>query len=348
MTGRRAPARLGRPALAGDRMAPMKLPRRKFHTLAASLVAAPAVAIGPARAQAWPAQPVRLVVGFAAGQAIDILARLIAQSLSEQLGQQFIVDNRPGVGGNIAAEMVARAPADGYTLLMIGANNPINSTLYDKLGFDLLRDFAAVAGVYRVYQVMEVNPAFPARSVAEFIAYAKARPGKINFGSAGTGSVAHVTGEMFKMMAGIDMQHVPYRGAPLALADLLGGQVQVMFDNLPSSIDHIRGGRLRALGVSTPTRLDLLPGVPPIADVLPGFETSAFAGVGAPAATSREIVARLNKGIGGALADAKLARRIVDLGGVPMPMTPTEFGGLLAAETAKWAKVIHAANVKPG
>ena len=263
----------------------MKLRRRQFQQLAASALALPAVS-RVAAAQAYPAQPVRLVVGFAAGQAIDILARLIAQSLAEQFSQQFIVENKPGAGGNIAAESVARAPADGYTLLVIGANNPINTTLYDKLGFDLLRDFAPVAGIYRVYQVMEVNPAFPARTVAEFIAYAKANPGKINFGSAGTGSVAHVTGEWFKMMAGVDMQHVPYRGAPLALADLLSGQVQVMFDNLPSSIDHIRAGRLRALAVSTPASLELLPGVPPMAEFLPGFETSAFAGLGAPAGVS--------------------------------------------------------------
>jgi tripartite-type tricarboxylate transporter receptor subunit TctC len=288
-----------------------------------------------------------MVVGFAAGQAIDILARLIAQSLAEQLSQQFIVENRPGAGGNIAAESVARAPADGYTLLVIGANNPINTTLYDKLGFDLLRDFAPVAGIYRVYQVMEVNPAFAARTVPEFIAYAKSHPGKINFGSAGTGSVAHVTGEWFKMRAGVDMQHVPYRGAPLALADLLSGQVQVMFDNLPSSIEHIRAGRLRALAVSTPTSLELLPGVPPIAEFLPGFETSAFAGIGAPAGVSREIVDKLNKGVNAALADPKLKARIVDLGGVPMPMTPAEFGLLLAAETEKWGKVIRAANIKP-
>ncbi len=289
-----------------------------------------------------------MVVGFAAGQAIDILARMIAQSLTEQLGQQFIVENRPGAGGNIATEGVARAPADGYTLMVIGANNPINSTLYDKLGFDLLRDFAPVAGIYRVYQVMEVDPAFPARTVPEFIAYAKANPGKINFGSAGTGSVAHVTGEWFKMLAGVDMQHVPYRGAPLALADLLGGQVQVMFDNLPSSIEHIKAGRLRALGVSTPKPLELLPGVPTIGEFLPGFETNAFAGLGAPAGTPRDIVDKLNKGVGAALADPKLKARILDLGGVPMPMTPAEFGLFLAAETEKWAKVIRAANIKPG
>jgi tripartite-type tricarboxylate transporter receptor subunit TctC len=324
----------------------MTLRRRTFHRLAAGALAAPTVA-SRAFAQSWPAQPVRLVVGFAAGQAIDILARLIAQSLSEQLGHQFIVDNKPGSGGNIAAEGVARASADGHTLLVIGANNPINATLYDKPGYDLLRDFAPVAGIYRVYQVMVVNPSFPAKTGAEFIAYAKAHAGKVNFGSAGTGSVAHVSGELFKMMAGLDMQHVPYRGAPLALADLLSGQVQVMFDNLPSSIDHVRNGRLRALGVSTPKPLELLPEVPPIASFVPGYETSAFAGVGAPAGTPREIVDRLNKGVANALANPTLKAKILDLGGVPMPMTPPEFGKLLAEETEKWGKVIRAANIKP-
>jgi tripartite-type tricarboxylate transporter receptor subunit TctC len=324
----------------------MTLRRRTFHRLAAGALAAPTVA-SRAFAQSWPAQPVRLVVGFAAGQAIDILARLIAQSLSEQLGHQFIVDNKPGSGGNIAAEGVARASADGHTLLVIGANNPINATLYDKPGYDLLRDFAPVAGIYRVYQVMVVNPSFPAKTGAEFIAYAKAHAGKVNFGSAGTGSVAHVSGELFKMMAGLDMQHVPYRGAPLALADLLSGQVQVMFDNLPSSIDHVRNGRLRALGVSTPKPLELLPEVPPIASFVPGYETSALAGFGAPAGTPREIVDRLNKGVANALANPTLKAKILDLGGVPMPMTPPEFGKLLAEETEKWGKVIRAANIKP-
>lgn len=333
----------------------MKLPRRHFQRLAAGVLALPTLssalltsssASSPARAQSWPAQPVRLVVGFAAGQAIDILARLIGQSLSEQLGQQFVIENKPGAGGNIAAEGVARSAPDGYTLLVIGANNPINSTLYEKLGFDLLKDFAPVAGIYRVFQVMVVNPAFPAKSVAEFITYAKANPGKINFGSAGTGSVAHVTGEWFKMLAGIEMTHVPYRGAPLALADLLSGQVQVMFDNLPSSIDHIRQGRLRALAVSTPQPLVLLPGVPTIGQTLAGFETSAFAGLGAPAGTPRPIVERLNKAVGAALADPKISARILDLGGVPMPMTPEAFGKFVAEETAKWAKVIKAARLK--
>jgi tripartite-type tricarboxylate transporter receptor subunit TctC len=324
----------------------VKLRRRQFQQLAASALALPAVPRA-ATAQAYPAQPVRLIVGFAAGQAIDILARLIAQSLSEQLNQQFIVENKPGAGGNIATEAVARAPADGNTLMVIGANNPINTTLYANLGFDLLRDFAPVAGIYRVYQVMEVTPAFPARTVAEFIAYAKANPGKINFGSAGTGSVAHVSGELFKMMAGVDMQHVPYRGAPLALADLLSGQVQVMFDNLPSSIEHVRAGRLRPLGVSTVTRLELLPDVPTIGETVPGYETSAFAGIGAPAGTPREIIDKLNRAIGIGLANPKLSAKILDMGGVPMPMTPAEFGAFLATETAKWAKVIRAANIKP-
>jgi len=322
------------------------LRRRTFQSLGAGALALPMIAKG-ALAQTWPAQPVRLVVGFAAGQAIDILARLIAQSLTEQFHQQFIVDNKPGSGGNIAAEGVARAAADGHTLLVIGANNPINATLYDKLPFDLLRDFAAVAGIYRVYQVMVVNPSFPAKTGAEFVAYAKANPGKINFGSAGTGSVAHVSGEYFKMLAGVDMQHVPYRGAPLALADLLGGQVQVMFDNLPSSIDHIRNKRLNALGVSTPQPLELLPSVPTIASFVPGYETYAFAGLGAPAGTPREVIDKLNAGVGKALADAALKAKILDLGGVPMPMTPPEFGKLLAEETDKWGKVIRAANIKP-
>jgi tripartite-type tricarboxylate transporter receptor subunit TctC len=322
------------------------LRRRTFQRLAAGALATPMIA-SRSGAQSWPAQPVRMVVGYAAGQSIDILARLIAQSLSEQLGQQFIVENKPGAGGNIAAEGVARATPDGHTLLVIGANNPINTTLYDKLAFDLLRDIAPVAGIYRVYQVMVVNPSFPAKTGAEFIAYAKAHAGKINYGSAGTGSVAHVSGELFKMMAGVDMQHVPYRGAPLALADLLGGQVQVMFDNLPSSIDHVRSGRLRALGVSTPQPLELLPDVPPIATFVPGYETSAFAGLGAPANTPREIVDKLNKGVATALADARIKAKILDLGGVPMTMTPPEFGKFLAEETEKWGKVIRAANIKP-
>src|SRR6185295_198470 len=272
----------------------MKLFRRQFLHLAAGAAALPA-ASRFGWAQAYPARPVRLMVGFAAGQAIDIVARIIGQWLSERLGQQFVVENRPGAGGNIATEMVVRAPPDGYTFLVIGANNAINATLYEKLNFNLLRDIVPIASVYRVPQVMEVNPSFPARSVPEFLAYAKANPGAVNFASAGTGSVAHVSGELFKMMSGIKMQHVPYRGAAPALTDLIGGQVHVMFDNLPSSIEHIRAGRLRPLGVSTPTRLDVLPDVPPIAEFVPGYQTEAWAGLGAPKDTPAEVIETISR-----------------------------------------------------
>ena len=299
------------------------------------------------RAQTYPAKPVRLIVGFGAGQAIDILARLIGQKLSDRLGQQFVVENRPGAGGNLAVEAVVRAPADGYTLLVIGANNAINATLYDNLNFNLFRDIVPVAGIYRVPQVMEVNPAFPAKTVPEFIAYAKANPGKINFASGGNGSVAHVTGELFKMMAGIQMQHVPYRGASPALVDLIGGQVHVMFDNMPSSIEHIRAGRLRPLAVCTTKRLDALPDVPTVSESLPGFETSAFAGLGAPKGTPADIVERLNREVNAGLADASLRARIIELGGVPLPVSPAEFGKLIADETEKWGKVVKFAGAKP-
>src|SRR5262249_36037707 len=236
----------------------MKLPRRNFLHLAAGAVALPAVS-RIAWAQAYPARPVRIIVGFAAGQAVDIVTRIVAQSLSDRLGQQFIIENRPGAGGNIGTELVVRAPPDGYTLLAIGSNNMINATLYEKLNYDFIRDIAPVASVYRVPQVMEVNPSFPAKTVPQFIAYANANPGKINFASAGSGSVAHLTGELFKMMAGVNMLHVPYRGAPAALTDLIGGQVHVMFDNMPSSIEHIRAGKLRPLAVTATTRLESLP-----------------------------------------------------------------------------------------
>ena len=289
----------------------------------------------------------RLIVGFGAGQAIDILARLIGQKLSDRLGQQFVVENRPGAGGNLAVEAVVRAPADGYTLLVIGANNAINATLYDNLNFNLIRDIVPVAGIYRVPQVMEVNPAFPAKTVPEFIAYAKANRGKINFASGGNGSVAHVTGELFKMMAGIQMQHVPYRGASPALVDLIGGQVHVMFDNMPSSIEHIRAGRLRPLAVCTTKRLDVLPDVPTVSESLPGFETSAFAGLGAPKGTPADIVERLNREVNAGLADASLRARIIELGGVPLPVSPAEFGKLIADETEKWGKVVKFAGAKP-
>ena len=300
-----------------------------------------------AMAQAYPARPVRLMVGFAAGQAIDILARLIGQWLSDRLGQQFIIENRPGAGGNIAAEAVVRAPPDGYTLLVVGANNAINATLYDNLSFNLIRDIVPVAGIYRVPQVMEVNPAFPAKSVPEFIAYAKANPGKINFAPAGNGSVAHVTGEFFKIMTGIDMQHVPYRGAPPALTDLIAGQVDVMFDNIPSSLEHIRAGRLRPLGVSTTKRLDVLPDVPTVGEFVPGFETGAFAGLGAPKGTPADIIEMLNREVVAGLADPGVKGRVIGLGGIPLPASPAEFGKLVADETEKWGKVVKLSGAKP-
>ncbi len=323
----------------------MTIPRRRFLQLACGAAALPALPRA-ALAQAYPARPVRLMVGFAAGQAIDILARLIGQSLSERLGQQFIVENRPGAGGNIAVDVVVRAPPDGYTLLVIGANNAINSTLYEKLTFDFARDIVPVASIYRVTQVMVVNPSFPAKTIPEFIAYAKANPGKINFASASTGSVAHVTGELFKMMTGINMQHVPYRGAPPALTDLIAGQVDVMFDNLPSSIEHIRAGRLRPLGVSSKARWDGLPDVPTIGDTVPGFETSAWAGIGAPKGTPADVIEKLNKEIAAGLADPKIKARILELGGTPLTSSPAEFGRLIADESAKWGKVVKFSGAK--
>jgi len=320
--------------------------RRQFLHLASGAVALPALS-RIASAQTYPTRPVRLVVGFAAGQAIDILARLIAQSLSERFGQQFIVENRPGGGGNIATEAVVRAPPDGYTLLAVGSNNMINATLYEKLNFDFIRDIALVASIYRVPQVMEVNPSFPAKTLPELIAYAKANPGKINFASAGNGSVAHVTAELFKMMAGVNMQHVPYRGAAPALTDLLGGQVHLMFDNMPSSIEHIRAGRLRPLAVTATARLEGLPDVPTVADFLPGFETSAWAGIGAPKNTPAEIIDQLNRETNAALADPKLKARVADLGGMVFPLSPAEYEKRVAEETEKWGKVVKFSGANP-
>jgi tripartite-type tricarboxylate transporter receptor subunit TctC len=287
----------------------MKLPRRRFLRLAAGAAALPAVS-RPALAQDYPTRPVRLIVGFAPGQAIDITTRMIGQWLSERLGQQFIVENRPGAGGNIGTEAVVRAPPDGYMLLAIGSNNMINATLYEKLNFNFIRDIAPVASVARVPQVMEVTPSFPAKTVPEFIAHAKANPGKVSFASAGNGSVAHVTGELFKMITGVNMLHIPYRGAALALTDLIGGQVDLMFDNMPSSIEYIRAGRLRPLAVSTTTRLESLPDIPTVGDFVPGFETSAWGGIGAPKDTPGEIIDKLNREINAALADPKMTRTL--------------------------------------
>src|SRR5260221_11483334 len=316
----------------------MKFPRRQFLLTAAA--ATLQTASKTASAEIYPSRQVRVMVGFAAGQAIDIVTRIVTQSLSERLGQQFIIENRPGAGGNIATEAVVRAPPDGYTLLAIGSNNMINATLYQKLNYDFLRDIAPHASVYRWPQVMEVTPSLPAKTVPEFIAYAKAHPGEISFASAGNGSVAHVTGELFKMMTGINMLHVPYRGAPPALTDLLAGQVHVMFDNMPSSIEHIRAGRLRPLAVSAKTRLEALPHIPPLGDFVPGFETSAWAGIGAPKNTPAEIIDQLNREINAALADPKIKARFADLGGQVLALSPSEYARRIAEETDKWAKVI--------
>jgi tripartite-type tricarboxylate transporter receptor subunit TctC len=300
-----------------------------------------------ARAQAYPTRPVRLIVPLAPAGASDITARLIGQWLSERLGQQFVIDNRPGGGGNIGTEAVVRAPADGYTLLLVGGFNAVNATFYDKLNYNFIRDIAPVASINRTPFVIAVNPTVPAKTVPEFIAYAKTSPGKINYASAGTGTSTHLTGELFKMMAGVDMVHVPYRGGGPALNDLLAGQVQVMFPTTVSSIGYITAGRLRALAVTAATRSEALPDIPTVAEFVPGYEASNWYGVGAPKATPAEIVEKLNKEINAGLADPKMKARLADLGGVPMPMSPAEFGKLIADETEKWAKVIRAANIKP-
>ena len=323
----------------------MSLPRRRFLQLTAGAAALP-LASRIAGAQAYPTRPVRIIVGFASGGNLDIIARLLGQWLSERFGQPFVVENRPGGGGNVGTEAVVRAPPDGYTLLLVGTPNTINATLYEKLNFNFIRDIAPIASIDRVPMVMEVNPAFPVNSVPEFIAYAKANPRKINMASAGTGTGQHVAGELFKMMAGVDMTHVPYRSAGPALSDLIGGQVQVMFDGVPASIEHIRAGRLRALAVTTATRLEVLPNTPTVADFVPGYEASGVHGIGAPRNTPTEIVDNLNKEINAALADRKMKARLADLGVAVLPGSPAAFGKLIAEETEKWAKVIRFAGIK--
>jgi tripartite-type tricarboxylate transporter receptor subunit TctC len=325
----------------------MKLPyRRQFLHLAAGAAALPAVS-RIAGAQTYPTRPVRLIVPVAPAGAVDILARLMGQWLSERLAQQFVVDNRPGGGTNIGTEAVVRAPADGYTLLMVGSYNATNTALYDNLNFNFIRDIAPVAGVFRGPYVMVVNPSVPAKSVPELIAYAKANPHKLNMASVGTGTGSHIAGELFKIMAGVDMVHVPYRGGGPALNDLLGGQVQVIFISVPSSIAHIRAGRLRALAVTASTRSDALPEVPTVGDFVPGYEASTWYGVGAPKATPAEIVEKLNKEINGGLADRKLNPRLAELGGTAMIGSPVDFGKFIAEEIEKWAKVIKVAGIKP-
>jgi tripartite-type tricarboxylate transporter receptor subunit TctC len=324
----------------------MKLPRRNFLHLLAGAAALPAFS-RVARAQAYPTRPVRLVVTTAAGGSPDIIARLIGQWLSERLGQPIIIDNRPGAGTNIGTEIVVRAPPDGYTLLMALSANAINASLYDNLPFNFIRDTAPVASIASIPLVMEVNPSVPVKTVPELIAYAKANPGKINMASGGSGTPAHVSGELFKMMAGVDMVHVPYRGEALALPDLISGQVQVLFGVMPASLGYIRAGKLRALAVTTAKRQEPLPDVPTVGEFLPGFEVRGWYGVVVPKATPTEIVEKLNKEINAALADPNMKKRLTDLGAAVFAGSPADFGKFIADETEKWAKVIRAANIKP-
>ena len=323
----------------------MNLLRRQFLHLAAGAAALHALS-RMSWAQTYPSRPVRLLIGFSAGGGADIVGRLIGQWLQERLGQPVVIENRPGAGTNVATEALVRAPADGYTLGLIGLPNAINATLFDKLSFNFIRDIAPVASIARVPHVMEVHPSFPAKKVPEFIAYAKANPGKVSFASAGNGSVAHVTGELFKMMTGVNMLHIPYRGAAPALTDLLGGQVHVMFDNMPSSIEHIRAGRLRPLAVTSTTRLEELPDIPTMGEFVPGFETSAWGGIGAPRDTPTEIVDKLNREINAALTDPKMKARFADLGGTVLALSPAEYGRRIAEETEKWGKVIKFSGAK--
>lgn len=324
----------------------MKLRRRNFLHLAAGAAALPGVSLF-AWAQAYPSRPVRIVVPFAAGGSTDIIGRLIGQRLSERLGQQFIIENRPGAGSNVGTEAVVNAPPDGYTLLLVGASSAINVTLYEKLNFSFLHDIIPVAGIVSIPFIMAVSPSFPAKTVSEFIAYAKGNPGKVNIASGGNGTAGHLSGELFKMMAGVNMVHVPYRGEAAALTDLLGGQVQVMFATMPASIEYIKAGKLRTLAVTAATRLDASPNVPTVGDFLPGYEVSAWQGVGAPKNTPAEIIAKLNDEINTGLADPKLKVRLADLGGTVIAGSPADFGKLIADEAEKWGKVIRAANIKP-
>jgi tripartite-type tricarboxylate transporter receptor subunit TctC len=324
----------------------MKLPRRQFLHLAAGAAALPAMS-RIASAQTYPSRPVRLLIGFPAGGNADTIARPMGQWLSERLGQPFVIENRPGAGTNIATETVVRAPADGYTLLMVGPTQAINATLYEKLNFNFIRDIAPVAGIISTANALIVNPSVPAKTVPDFIAYAKANPRKLNMASGGTGAPSHIAGELFKMMTGIDLLHVPYRGGAPALTDLMGGQVQVYFGPITASIEHIKAGRLHALAVTTATRSDVLPDIPTVGEFVPDYEASTWYGVGAPKATPAEIVDKLNREFNMGLADPKIKARLADLGGVPMPMTPPDFGKFIVDETEKWAKVVKFAGLKP-
>ena len=323
----------------------MKCPRRQFLQLA---LAAAAASWFPHSASAldYPTRPVRLIVPVAAGGGADIVARLMGQWLSERLGQQFIVEDRPGGGTNIGTEMVARAPADGYTLLLVNLTHAINATLYEKLNYNFVRDLAPVAGIIGVSNVVEIHPSVPAKTLPEFIAYAKANPGKINMGSAGNGSSSHMAGELFKMLAGVNLVHVPYRGQGPAMTDLLGGQLQVIFATTPGTTEYVRIGRLHALAVTTAVRAEALPDVPTVADFVPGYESSQWYGVGAPKSTPTEIVDKLNQEVNAALVDSRMKARLADLGGTVLPGSPADFGKLITEEIEKWGKVVKFAGIK--
>ena len=323
----------------------MTLVRRRFLYLAGASVIAPALS-SAAFGQTYPAHPVRIFVGFPAGSGADILARLVGQGLSDRLHQPFIIENRPGAATNVATEAVVRAPADGYTLLFVTSPNAVNATLYQNLNFNFIRDITPVSGVGRGPFVLVVNRSFPATTLADFIAYAKANPGKINIASSGNGTTSHVAEELMNMQAGIDLVHVPYRGEPPALIDLLAGQVQALFISLPASIEHIRAGRLRALAVTTPTRASALPDVPGLAEFMPGYDASAWQGIGAPKGTPAGVVNTLDKAISDILADPKIRTRLSELGETPLALSASEFGDFIARETDKWGKVVRTANLK--
>jgi tripartite-type tricarboxylate transporter receptor subunit TctC len=318
---------------------------RLLSALLLALVSLSPLAIGDARAAGYPDRPVHIIAGYPPGGAVDILARLFGNWLSQKLSQQFVVENKAGAGNNIATEYVARSAPDGYTLFLVNPANAINATLYKNLRFVFMRDIVPIAGFIRVPNVMEVNTQVPVKTVAEFIAYAKANPDKINMASSGNGTSIHLSGELFKMMTGVKMTHVAYKGSAPALIDLMGGQVQVMFDNLPASIGHIKAGKLRPLAVTTATRSAELPDVPTVADTVPGYEASAFFGFGAPKGTPKEVIDLLNKLVNDALKDPDMLKKLSDLGGIPMPGSADDFGKVIAAETAKWEKVVHAANL---
>ena len=330
----------------GTSVSAIETSRRQFLNLVAGAAAFPAAFSRSARAQTYPSRPVRIIVGFPPGGAADITARLMGQWLSERLGQPFVIENRPGAGTNIGTETVAKAPADGYSLLLVSVANTVNATLHKRLNFDFIGDIAPVAGLIRGPLVMELHPSVPANTVFEFIAYAKANPGRINVASAGNGTPGHMASELFQLLTGLDLVDVPYRGGAPALTDLLAGQVQVIFDNLPTSLEYIKAGKVRPLAVTTAMRSDVLPDLPTVSEFVPGYEVSSWFGIGLPRNTPTEIVDKLNMAINAGLADPKMKSRIAEMSSVPLPLTPAEFGNLIVEETEKWGKVIRAANIE--